>query len=603
MVAAPVAQAQRTAAPTGGMPGIHPAGPDGMKSPANLPLNSGALLHTLMASTSDGIVVTDANGTILMINPAFTRVTGYSADEAIGQKTSLLRSGRHDRAFYETLWAALETENQWKGEIWNRSKSGEIYLEWLRIFRVVDPEHGAVRHIGIFTDITDHHRAEERELTGDDRDALTGLMTRTRFLQRLEAAVRHARQTGAHVGLLIVNIDRFRRINEHFGHAVGDTVLVSAAHGLRRRLPAGDAIARLSGDEFAILLSAVSDARLLTEVARSLQQGITAAGDAAGLTTPLTASVGLALMPEDGDTPDELMRHAAAAVDEAHKQGDAGIACHSSSAAARTGQRFRLEAALRRAIRTQAFTLVYQPRIDMRRHTLVGAEALLRWHDPDLGEVSPATFIPVAEETGLIREIGDWVLEEVARTAAIWRQTDLPAIPLAANVSALQLSDDRIVEHVRHLLHKYGLPPSALQIEVTETALIRDADRARTVLSGLRACGIQVSLDDFGTGFATLSALRDLPVDEIKIDRSYISPLDQASVDRADMEIVRMIVALGGALGKDIVAEGVETERQAALLRGMGCNLAQGWLYGRPMPLQHLMGQARRSAGILSGQE
>lgn len=550
-----------------------------------IPEHDSALLATLMASTSDGVIVTDCDNKILMINPAFTHVTGFTAEEAIGRTPAILRSGKHGPAFYKEIWQSLLTTHRWHGEIWNRNKSGEIYVEWLRISRVVDPATGTVRHIGVFTDITEHRRARDREERRSRFDALTGLPNRAYFTERLAHRIDDAARTGAAVGLVVLNIDNFRRINEHFGHAMGDRVLIAVARGLRGRLRTTDVVARLSGDEFAVVAPALRHNHLVA-LAKVLQQVVTAAGEGCGIDASLTSSVGIAAFPADGDCVDMLLRHAAAAVDEAQKLGTNRIASFSSSSSERTQQRFQIEAALRRAVKAKSFTLAFQPRVDMRSGAMVGTEALIRWTDPQIGPVPPATFIPLAEEIGLIGEIGDWVLEEVARAAAAWKAAGHAPIPFAANVSAVQLTQAALSGHLADLLARHGLNPSDLQIEVTETALASDALQARTTLSELRALGLTVALDDFGTGFATLSSLRQLPADEIKIDRCFISGID---AEAEDHEIVRMVVALGGALKRAIVAEGVETQAQADMLLQLGCHYAQGWLFGRPMPLDQLM--------------
>lgn len=545
----------------------------------------GPLLATLMASTNDGVIVTDADNRILTVNPAFTHVTGYTAAEAVGRKPSMLSSGRHGSAFYRDIWRSLLTRHQWAGEIWNRNKAGDIYLERLRIFRIADPQSGAVRHIAVFTDVTEHRRARSRAERQSRFDALTGLPNRSYFTDRLAQAMRDAARTGSTVGLIVLNIDNFRRINEHFGHAAGDRVLIAAARGLRGRLRPTELVSRLSGDEFAVMTPS-RPPHQLPALARVLQQAVTAAGAGCGLGAPLTSSVGLAASPVDGTSSDMLLRHAAAAVDEAQKLGANRCSSFSSTASEQMKARLRIEAALRQAVRTKAFALAFQPRIDLRTGRLAGAEALIRWTDPVIGPVPPATFIPMAEELGLIEEIGGWVLEQVAGAAAAWKAANLPPIPFAANVSPLQLTHPGLAQHVAGLLDAYGLRPSDLLIEVTETALASDAGTARRTLSELRALGLTVALDDFGTGFATLASLRQLPADEIKIDRSFIAGMD---AETEDAEIVRMVVALGGALDRAIVAEGVETAEQAEKLMRLGCQYGQGWLFGRPMPLTDLM--------------
>ncbi|MFM2042649.1 MAG: hypothetical protein RLY86_1225 [Pseudomonadota bacterium] len=562
---------------------------DAAIAPARVPVHGAALLSTLMASTNDGVIVTDEDNKILMVNPAFTRVTGYSEEEAVGRTPAILRSGKHGPEFYQAVWESLLTTHHWKGEIWNRNKAGEIYVELLRIFRVADPGTGAVRHIGVFTDITEHHRQRSQALRRARYDSLTGLPNRTNFVERLTASVHEAKRSQDTIGLIILNIDNFRRVNEHFGHDMGDRVLIAVARGLRERLRSTDVIARLSGDEFAVL-APLQRRHQLTTLARLLQEVVTQAGLACGIETPITTSIGLATGPADGKTADELLRHAAAAVDEAQRLGVNKIASHSSLQSERTHQRFQIEAALRRAVKAKAFTLAFQPRVDIRTRRLVGAEALIRWTDPQIGPVPPAGFIPLAEEIGLIGEIGDWVLAEVARAAVRWREAGLPTLPFAANVSAIQLVDSHLTKVLQTLLTDNDLTGADIQIEVTETALASDAGTARRVLSDLRRMGITVALDDFGTGFATLASLRNLPADELKIDRSFISNIGP---ETEDAEIVRMVLALGQALKRTIVAEGVETEAQAELLAGLGCHFAQGWLYGRPMPLDDLMALRR----------
>jgi diguanylate cyclase (GGDEF)-like protein/PAS domain S-box-containing protein len=545
------------------------------------------LASSIINSTSEGVLVTDENGRIVSVNPAFTKITGYSPAEAIGNKPSLLRSDHHDQAFYQNLWREVLSHGRWEGEIWNRRKNGEVYPEWLTINRIPALDGIPARFAAVFHDITEQRQASERIQYLAFHDALTGLPNRALFQDRLVHAVERARREGKRLSVTFIDLDGFKEINDSLGHDVGDLLLQEVAKRIRARLRRGvDTVARLGGDEFVLLMEDLKEVEHCACLAAEILEDIAAPLQLRGHPVRVGASMGMAFFPEDGNEALELMKHADTAMYAAKASGKGVYRFFQPEMLENLNQRIALETELRHAIENGVLELHYQPKICVTDGKLRGVEALVRWPHPQRGLVMPQDFIPVAEETGLIVSLGNWVLEEACRQAADWRRRGLQ-ITIAVNVSARQIAKDRLADRVAKLLEQHGLPASALQIELTETALLTATEMATETLNRLREMGVVIAIDDFGTGYSSLARMRRLPIDLVKIDRSFIENVDH---DTKDAEVVRTIVALAKALGLDIIAEGVESLQQSQILSDSGCTVCQGYYFARPQSVAQLEG-------------
>ncbi len=530
----------------------------------------------------EGIMITDAHGRILRVNPAFQNITGYAAAECIGQRPSCLKSGAHDDTFYQRMWAALKGAGQWRGEIWNRRKNGEVYPEWLAISAVRD-ELGEVTHyIGVFTDITERKAQEERIAHLAHHDALTDLPNRVLLHDRLNIALEHARDRQGRLAVLFIDLDMFKHINDTLGHIQGDQLLVQVADRLRQLTPAIDTVARMGGDEFVMLVR--GDADDASRRAQTILNALLAPFEIAGRSMHITTSIGISLYPEDADNPDDLLRHADVALYQA-KQSRNAFRFHTESMTRHAEERLRLEQALREAIEREQFQLAYQPQLNLHDGRVIGAEALIRWPHPELGPITPGRFIPLAEEIGVIGSIGDWVLRTACRQMQAWREAFGVNWRVAVNLSIAQLENEHCVRIVQRALSASALPVDALEIEVTESMMMTDNPMVRGNLDRLRGLGIKIALDDFGTGYSNLGYLADMPIDILKIDKRFVDTVTQAGKGDA---VARLIIQMAGELGFATLAEGVENAQQAEVLARLGCDYVQGYHFARPLPPEEI---------------
>ncbi|HJW24884.1 MAG TPA: EAL domain-containing protein [Rhodocyclaceae bacterium] len=549
------------------------------------------LAASVFSNTLEGVLVTDSRATILSVNPAFTAITGYSAEEAVGKKPSLLRSDHHGPEFYREMWANLTRDGHWSGEIWNRRKGGEAYLEWLNISAVPAPDGQPARYVGVFSDITELRRKDEDIRHLAFHDPLTNLPNRALLLDRLEHGITVARREGTRLAVMFVDLDRFKAINDSLGHDVGDGLLQEVAERLKACVRQSDTVARMGGDEFVILLEPAGELESYASLAGKIIEALSRPATVHGNAIQVGASVGIACFPDDGATSVDLMKHADAAMYAAKTAGRNTYRFFQGAMTERAGQRLKLEMELRRAASNGELELFYQPQVDLESNLPCGVEALLRWRHPEHGLLPPVDFIPVAEETGLICELGDWVLEEACRQWAQWQAEGCGVDRVAINVSAKQIQQGDLAERIAGLSRHYGIPASCLEVELTEGVIMADPEKAAGIFSSLRGLGVTVAMDDFGTGYSSLAYLRRLPIDILKIDRSFVLNAHQSE---EDAEIVRTILALARALKLSVVAEGVETDRQAAFLRACGCAVGQGYLYARPAPAADVAEWLRR---------
>jgi diguanylate cyclase (GGDEF)-like protein/PAS domain S-box-containing protein len=535
-------------------------------------------------NTADGILVTDPQERILAVNPAFTRITGYTAAEVVGRTPRLFHSGRQDRAFYEAMWREIAAQGRWQGQVWNRRKDGEVFPEWLSISAVQGPAGEVVRYVATFSDITVIKEAHERLDHLAHHDPLTALPNRLLFGARLDQALARARREGAPFAVVLIDLDRFKEVNDTLGHHIGDLLLQQAAGRIAACVREEDVVARLGGDEFAILMESLAVVEQAGYVANRAVESMATRFAVGGHEFFIGASAGIALYPQDGTDAQDLLKSADAAMYLAKGQGRGRICFFTQELTVSAGRRLHLETSLRRALDQGEFSLHYQPQIDLATGALVGVEALLRWHDPERGEmVPPLEFLPLAEESALIDRIGAWVLRTACAQGRAWLDQGCP-LRVAVNLSVRQLRPGLFGEVVQ-ALEDAGLPPSLLELEITESMLMQDPVITGLLLNSLTAHGIEISIDDFGTGFSSLAYLKHLPVKRLKIDRAFINGLP---TDPSDVAITRAVLALAHSMGLEVIAEGVETEVQARFLRENGCGVAQGFYFGRPVPPEAL---------------
>jgi diguanylate cyclase (GGDEF)-like protein/PAS domain S-box-containing protein len=531
-------------------------------------------------STTEGVIITDAAVNIVAVNRAFVAVTGYSAEEAIGQNPRLLQSGRHDKQFYAAMWSAIRESGHWQGEVWSRRKNGEVYPQWLNVSKVRNDADVITHYVGVFSDITNIKRSEERLEYLAHHDPLTGLPNRLLLTARIDHAMERARRRQNQIALLFLDVDRFKNINDTLGHPAGDDLLKIVGQRLSDCVRGEDTVARLGGDEFVVVAEDIAEAQGASLIAQRLLEALSRPLDLEGQETAVTASIGIALYPADGGDAKSLLKNADAAMYQAKQQGRNTYQFYQPELTVSTFERFSMEARLRRALERGELFLNYQPQICLKTGRIIGAEALLRWRDPQLGLISPAKFIPLAEETGLIEPIGAWVLQAACAQNKAWQLAGLPALRVAVNVSGYQVERGAIAKTVADALEYAGLDPQYLELEITEGVLVREREQSTENLNALRRLGVTFAIDDFGTGYSSLSYLKRMPIDKLKIDRSFVRDIARNADDAA---IARAIVALGHGLQLTVIAEGVETAEQLEILRALDCDEVQGYFYSPPL--------------------
>ncbi|MEY6432302.1 EAL domain-containing protein [Thioalkalicoccus limnaeus] len=553
------------------------------------------LAARILESTTEGVMLTGNDLRIQSVNRAFTRITGYAKEEVIGQTPRILHSGRHDAEFYRAMWATLVATGHWRGELWNRRKNGEIYPELLAISRVQDARGKLTHYVGVFSDISDLKRVQENLDYLANHDPLTHLPNRQRFLARLEHSLQRARRDRRHLAVLMLDLQRFKHINESMGHVFGDAVLVGVADTLSTRVRASDTLARLGGDEFVVVLEDLSEPQDAIKVARKLIATFEKPLSIEGHRIFLGACVGISVFPRDGDSADTLLRQAGVALDQAEKLGVNQMASYSPGMQVRIVERFALVSEMKEALARGEFRLDYQAQVGLADQRLIGVEALLRWDSPKLGAVEPDRFIPAAEDIGLIRELGTWVAQRACSQIVEWDRVGFHVPRIAINLSLQELARGTFPEDFQHVIGETGIDPSRIELEVTESVLLGPLAETIDALMALRNMGVGLAIDDFGTGHSSLVYLKRLPVKRLKIDRNFVRDLGR---DLNDEAITRAVIGLGRSLGLAVLAEGVETREQAVFLSREGCQEAQGFFFGRPMGAAELAArwsQARRN--------
>ena len=549
------------------------------------------LAESVFNNSNEAILVTDSNNRIISVNPAFSVLTGYSQDDVLGQNPSMLKSGENDQVFYQQLWESLLSNGYWKGEILNRRKSGELYPEWLSIRAVRGYDGSVVNYIGIFSDISEFKHATERVEFLAHYDPLTELVNRHLLEELVGQAILMAARSKTQLAILFIDLDRFKLINDTLGHSTGDLVLKVVAKRLREMTRDVDIVARLSGDEFIIVLSGIAGGSDVIVVVRKLIAVLEAPMKINGKYLTVTSSIGISLYPVDGVNYESLLKNADTAMYRAKKSGinkflffTADMNC--------SEEILLMENALRTALIAGEFEVHYQPQVNLGSRQIIGMEALLRWNSDEFGTVSPATFIPMAEEIGLIVVIGEWVLREACRQNAEWQRQGLLSVVVAVNLSAIQFRQKDLMETVLSALQDSSLAPEYLELELTENIVMQDVDSAIVQLHDLKKLGIKLSVDDFGTGYSSLAYLKRFPIDKLKIDQSFIRDLVS---DSDDEKIVKAIIGLAQAMNFKVIAEGVETREQFTFLRDHQCDEMQGYWFSKPLPVNKMMKLLKQS--------
>lgn len=534
-------------------------------------------------NTTEGILVTDKNQAILKVNPGFTTITGYDQESILGKKPSLLKSNRHDASFYQKMFELIDNQGKWQGEIWNRRKNGEIYLQQLSIIPIYDEKDEICLYVGLFTDLTKSINNSQQIQNHAYYDMLTNLPNRILLHDRLTFMVNHAKRNKQNMAILLMDLNRFKLINDTLGFSAGDSLLQTIANRLKSCLRDVDGVFRLGDDEFAILLEEIAQPQDAARVAKRLLAVSSLPFQFYDHELYVTVSIGISIFPTDGEDVEVLLKNAEAAMNRAKELGINNYQHYMPTMNARAFEQLTLEHNLRKALKKDQFLVYYQPQIDMRTQKIIGAEALVRWQHPELGMISPAQFIPIAEETGLILPLGEWVLRTACQQAKNWYDQLGTRFIISVNLSTRQFQQQDLVSTVDRSLQDTKLPPELLELEITETLGMKNPELTLKTLHELKSMGIHIAIDDFGTGYSSLSYLKRFPIDTLKIDRSFVSDINGDSNDGA---IVVAVIALAHSLKLKVIAEGVETSEQADYLLDHGCERIQGYIFSPPVPAQ-----------------
>jgi len=541
------------------------------------------LLASVFDSSHEAIVITDADLNIVAVNKAFNEATGYSNEETIGQHVRNFKSGHHDIAFYEAMWRHIQNLGYWQGELWVRHKNGDSYPSLAAISSVCTEKGDVTHYVKISADITQHKEAEARIQQLAYYDALTGIPNRILMREQAQKAIAMAHRNHTELALFFIDLDRFKNINDSLGHIVGDQLLQVVAERLGKIVRDTDTLCRLGGDEFLLLLSA--NAVNAARVAQKLLTVLSEPCETARHSLRITCSIGIGVFPKDGNNFDELLKNADIAMYKSKELGRNAFHFFSTEMNDGAMERLLLENALRQALADNQFSLYYQPQIRLSNNTVIGIEALIRWRHPEMGFISPTQFVPIAEETGLIVPIGEWVMKEACRQNRAWQKAGLATVPVSVNLSGRQFSHGNVLDLIHKTLGETGLPADYLEVEITESILVQDVEKTLGIFHQLKTMGIRIAVDDFGTGYSSLSYLKRFPLSRLKIDQSFVCDLVE---NRDDQAIASATINLGHSLSLTVIAEGVETEAQLNILRTLGCDEVQGYFFSKPMPAMEM---------------
>ena len=540
------------------------------------------LVQSILENSNEAILITDAEGTIVYVNPAFSTISGYEKEEVLGKNPRIMSSGRHDAGFYEEMWGSLKQTGQWQGEVWDRRKDGEVFPKWLSIKTIKDKKRKSVNYVGFFTDISSLKQTEEYIEHLAHYDSLTNLPNRILLHDRLNQVMISANRQNHLAGILFLDVDQFKYVNNTFGHGAGDQLLNEVAGRLVRCVTEGDTVARFGGDEFAIVLSELKNDLAATLVAQKIIEVLSLPYKFKGREIYVTVSIGIALYPSDGERGDVLIKNADTAMQRAKELGNRKFQFYDPQMSDKAFARLSVEANLRNAIEREEFVLHYQPQVDLSTGRVTGMEALIRRKERDW-LVPPSQFIHIAEETGLIMQLCEWTLRTACKQNKLWQKEGLSPLRVAVNLSATQFTQQTIVKMIKDIIQETGYEPKYLDLELTERIIMKDTEEAMKVMHQLKEMGVYLSIDDFGTGYSSLSYLRQLPIDKLKIDLSFVSEITSS---HSSGSIVKSIISLAHNLNLRVLAEGVETERQLSFLIENKCDEIQGYYFSVPLDVQ-----------------
>ena len=558
---------------------------DNSKSPSDYSDN---LIERIFENISEGVMITNKDKVIMSVNPAFEFVTGYSADEVVGQNPAILQSGLHDSTFYIDMWKSIYEKGIWQGEIWNRRKTGDLYPEWLTIFPVKDDNGNITNFCGIFTDLSERKivedELEKRALT----DSLTDVCNRFAFIERMNTLLESSTnlQHNLQHAVFFLDLDRFKQVNDTLGHTTGDLLLIEVARRIQSLIKNKDILARYGGDEFVITLTNIvhprEAAKFAEQVIRAIEEPVIIHDQEIFVST----SMGISIYPTDGVTTEELVNRADKAMYYSKQNGRNGYSFYFDELNTDSKRVLLLDSEMRKAIENQEFELHFQPKVDVAKGSIIGLEALVRWKNQKLGFVNPAEFIPYAEETGLIIPLSEIIFEKAFKAYQVLCDNGYTKIPIAINVSSIHFQQQNFLDSIKHLLHRNNASALNFEIELTERTVMNSASETISKLVKLKQLGFKLSIDDFGTGYSSLSYLVRFPLDILKIDRSFIQHICSLDDKQA---VVDAIIQMSHRLKMKVVAEGVESAQQVQLLEKMGCDIIQGYYYSKPLPLDELL--------------
>lgn len=547
--------------------------------------------------SNEAIMITDADFRVVSVNQAYQTIMGFTEAEVVGTDSQAVGIKFNTYSFFRNLVSVLNETGHWQGELNNQRKNGEIFPSWYSISLLSNTHGKPENYVAIFNDITEYKNSRAQIDFLAHHDNLTGLPNRVLLSDRLEMAINTAIRQNEKVGVLFLDLDRFKNVNDSLGHSVGDQLLIETAKRLSATIRTGDTVSRLGGDEFVVLFPKIRDEASLADLTIKLRDILQYPYNVGGISLHVTPSIGIAIFPDDGDNVNTLIKNADAAMYLAKEKGRNNYQFYTPLLNSRTLDRLKLESDLRLALEQGSFELHYQPQVFASNEKLWGAEALVRWRHPERGLVSPADFIPLAEETGLIIPLGEWVFEQAARQVTAWRKQGLPNLIVSVNISAVQFRKDDFIDSIKTILEEEGALAESLELELTESILMHDMESSIQTLNDLRGLGFRIAIDDFGTGFSSLNYLRRLPVNVLKIDQSFVREM---LIEKASLAIVESIISLAHSLGKETIAEGVETQAELDVLTARNCRLIQGYYFSKPLPVSMFEEWVKARAGQIS---
>ncbi len=538
------------------------------------------LASKVFTTSNEGIYITDDKGFIVDVNISFSKITGYTKEEVMLKEPSILSSGKHQKEFFDNFWKELNSKGTWKGEMWDKRKNGEVFPVYSSVSSVTNEKGEVTHYVCIFNDITKIKKTEQKLKDMAYYDSLTGIPNRSLLFDRLQQAIYHEEFKEKFLALIFLDLDRFKVINDTLGHIIGDKVLIAVANRLHSCIRKSDTLARYGGDEFAILLYDLKSKHRPAAIAERIISEFSKPFFLDKHEIYITISIGIALYPIDSNDLESLLKNADMAMYSAKNRGRNNYKFYSKELNTKALSQLRIETELKKALINNEFSLNYQPKVDIETGEIIGFEALLRWNNLKLGEVPPIEFIPLAEETGMIIPIGEWVLSNACKQNKKWIEEGYPSIKVAVNLSAKQLNQSDFVENVKNILVETGLKPENLELEITESAIMKNPDTVIQMLKEMKKLGVSLSIDDFGTGYSSLNYLKKFPIDSIKIDKSFVDDLEHS---KDDASIIKATISLAHNLNLKVIAEGVENENQLKFLRKHKCDIIQGYYFSRPL--------------------